>query len=282
MLGEGDVLGDLIIAGVEAVGRCVLAGIDRALLQRGEHVVVVHGNGHGAEGFERCLVILVLHGADGHALEVGHGLDGLGGEGVAEAGLLKADDVQAERLSLFLDEIAELAVNGSVRLIGVLPEVSLVKDAHLGDEVGQHGVRAGGDIQAVVHRELDRVALAAEGTACENLDLDAAVGRLADELGDLLTALNKGSGLGVDEVHLKRNGVLRVLVGIVRSGGVVLLVAAGNKGKHHHKGKKHCNKLFYNLSPLLFVGWWMALCCCLMYFVNSEYIRQLRSSIVDI
>lgn len=45
VLGEGDVLGDLIIAGVEAVGRCVLAGIDRALLQRGEHVVVVHGNG---------------------------------------------------------------------------------------------------------------------------------------------------------------------------------------------------------------------------------------------
>ena len=58
-------------------------------------------------------------------------------------------------------------------------------------------------------------------------------------------------------MHLKSNGILRSVVGIVRVGGIVRLAAAGNKREHHHEGKKQCSELFHGLfssfNVLLFV-----------------------------
>ena len=75
VLGEGDVLGDLIIAGVEAVGRCVLAGIDRALLQRGEHLAPAHRLRAGAERGVKCGEEIAAGDSDLQALQVLRRLD---------------------------------------------------------------------------------------------------------------------------------------------------------------------------------------------------------------
>ena len=96
-------------------------------------------------------------------------------------------------------------------LVGVLPQVSLVQNAHLGGEVGENGVGAGGDVNAVVHRQLDGVALAAQGAAGQNFNFDTAIGGFLDQLSDLQTALNEGSRLRVNKVHLELDDFPRSL-----------------------------------------------------------------------
>ena len=106
MTGVGHVLDHLVVAVDEHVAHGILAGVNGALLQRGVLLGGRHRGGNGAHGVEGRDLHLVLHGADLHALEVIHALNGILGEGVTEARLQPADDVHALLGGLGLHELA--------------------------------------------------------------------------------------------------------------------------------------------------------------------------------
>ena len=190
-----------------AVGHSVLAGVDGVLLQSGELVAGCQSNGVCTEGGEGQQLTVVLHGADLDAVEVCHGLDGLLAEHITEAGLHVADDVDTLSVCLLLDQIAQLIAHSVVGLILAVPQESLVQNAHLGDVVCQHGVCAACDVQVALNGHVQSIRLAAQSAACNDLDLELAVGGLVHAVRDFLSALVVVGLLVIDQGQGEGNGI---------------------------------------------------------------------------
>ncbi len=85
-----------------------------------------------ADGVEDTDVDRVLHGADLQALEIIHGIDGLGGEAVTEAGVQISADVQALFGGLVRVVLTELAFHGLLDVLVALKEERAADRAELG------------------------------------------------------------------------------------------------------------------------------------------------------
>ena len=129
---ERQVRGDLGEAVGEVVGDGVLTAVHGALLDRGEQLAVGHGGSLRADGVEDTDVDRVLHGADLQALEIIHGIDGLGGEAVTEAGVQISADVQALFGGLVRVVLTELAFHGLLDVLVALKEERAADRAELG------------------------------------------------------------------------------------------------------------------------------------------------------
>ena len=96
----------------------VLLAVQRALLQGGVGVGPGHGGGVGAHLLPEGDVDLVLHGPDGQAGHVGHGVDGPDAVGqVPEAGLPDAVAVQLHAGELIQELLADVPQEHGVRLV---------------------------------------------------------------------------------------------------------------------------------------------------------------------
>ena len=108
---------------------------------------------------------------------------------------------------LLLDQIAQLIAHSVVGLILAVPQESLVQNAHLGDVVCQHGVCAACDVQVALNGHVQSIRLAAQSAACNDLDLELAVGGLVHAVRDFLSALVVVGLLVIDQGQGEGNGI---------------------------------------------------------------------------
>ena len=178
MVGSGDVFRDLIETIVVAVADRIFTSVDGTLLQSGELIACCHSYRHSSECGECSLMILIFHGTDGYTLKVIDAFDGIFGEYITETGFHIANYMEALFFCCCLDQIANRSVYCCVSFFSTLPQISLIQNGHLRNEVGQNGVCCSGDVQVVHHGQFQHITLTAQCAASHNVNLDLSVGGL--------------------------------------------------------------------------------------------------------
>src|SRR6218665_12459 len=184
MTGEREVLLHLVEFGGDDHRQRVFLTVDRALLQRSEHLGERHRRGEDAKALVRGDMHGVFHRAHLQALEVAGFLD----RALAVAHVAKAVLGPGQGLEPFAVEpgqhlLADGAVEHGARMGLVAKQEGDIQDLGLGHEIGY---RAGGTerqfMRAQLHR-FDRFAFGAQRRVVEGLHLVAAAGALFHFLG---------------------------------------------------------------------------------------------------
>jgi len=197
----------VVEAGRDDHGKRVFLPVDRALLQRADHLGPGHRRGRGAQRLEGLQVDRVLHRAQAQAGHVGRRADLVAVVGdVAKALLAPAQRLEADLVELLQHVLPDGPVEDAARMAEVAEKEGDVEDAGIGDEIGQRAGRDDHRLDGAKLHALDHLALTAEAGGGEVAEDVAALGAFLDHL---LPALGAdavmrigGGGEGVADLDL--------------------------------------------------------------------------------
>ena len=177
MTGQGHVLLHLVKLGRHDHGQGVFLTVNRALLQRGEHLGHGHGGGHNAQPFVGRHVHGVFHGAQLQTLQIIRRVDGTLVVGhVADAVLTPGQGLETFGVELGQHFLADGAVQHRACVGLVTEQERNVKNLGVGHKVGHGAGGAEGQLLGAELHGLNRFALTTQGAGVKRLNLVATAG----------------------------------------------------------------------------------------------------------